>query len=157
MTRLSLYIAVFFSEILFWFKKRAGFMDLGTPVVVTGTVAAFEAGISQDGDLNFDLALDPEFVKFATLITTHPSEASLNGIIHCEVMPKARLRRAFPALTVGMRVRVSGRWAFDGSHSDASVAGQRPQALELAAAVVGRAPNPNGWPELHPVDRVDVL
>ncbi len=158
MKRLRLYLQIAFSEVLFFFKKRAGFMDLGIYVVIPGTVTHIDSSISEDGDFNFELKVDPGSGKWTML-----GERSTNMpfTIGCEVMPKGRLNAplaaAVDALREGQHVMVSGRWAFDGSHSDAYMAGKRSLFLEVLAGLFGRAPNPCGWTELHPITSLKVI
>ena len=74
--------------------------------------------------------------------------------LHCEVEPwaSAELVAAFRTLRIGDRVRVTGRWGFDGVHTG------RPEWVEVLLAVVRHMPNVReGWFECHPVERIERL
>lgn len=143
-------------RIVWWWKHRTGFVDMGEDVAATGVIAAVEVGRSSDGDQNFDLRLDPGQERLITgmggrLTTAHPE---IGPTIHCEVPPwaPADVQAAAFALAVGQHVRVSGRWGFDGVHTG------RPAWQEVILALWRHQPNhAGGWFEIHPVTRIEFL
>jgi len=141
----------FFRRIIFWGKKRVGFLDLGREITVTGEIVAIEYNPS-DGDHTFDLELDPES-DWAGLGFGGIPNGRLS-YLHCEIVSWLPVDRA--PIVGGRHVRVTGRWAFDGVHFG------YPGWLEILLAVLsvpfGRAPNfRKGWNEIHPVTQVRAL
>lgn len=149
------WIVLAFWRLVFWWKRRTGFLDLGRDVVATGTVIRVDEP-GTDGDGNFDVQLDVAqdwlITGFGGRLTACPpvTEPSL----HCEVEPwaPAALQNAFAALRVGDRVRVAGRWGFDGVHTGRSM------PVEILLALLRHEPNVHeGWFELHPVTALEQL
>lgn len=138
-----------FWRIVFWWKRRTGWLDLGKDIFVSGTVINLTPP-DIDGDRNFDVRLDSVYDWYITGFggrrTRDPgaSEASM----HCEIPPWAdvSLKSTYDGLKVGDRVTVRGRWGFDGVHLGRSM------WIEVLAALVRHMPNVNdGWFEIHPV------
>lgn len=145
-----------FWRLVFFWKKRTGWIDMGQEIVVTGTVINVEVP-GLDGDGNFDVRLDPEhehrIVGFGGRLTFEPAAGAPS--IHCEVEPWAdrQLRDRFLTLQVGQRVCVRGSWGFDGVHLGFSFF-----PLEVVAALIRHQPNvSDGWFEVHPVTSIDVI
>lgn len=144
-----------FWRLVFWWKKRTGWIDLGQTIIITGTVVGFDPP-DLDGDGNFDVKLDPGFDRWITgfggRLTTE--NEALGPSIHCEVPPwsSANLRDRFAGLRLGDRVQVTGAWGFDGVHTG------RPEWLEVLLALVRHEPNVlDGWFEIHPVTEIVTL
>lgn len=145
-----------FWRVVFWWKHRAGFIDLSRDVVVTGVVWRKDDGPSDDGDYCFSIVPDPEFgwtvVTFGGRITSEsPDEQKMS--LHCEVPPwYSDLYPAVADLKVGDHVRVYGRWGYDGVHTHS------PMWLEILKALVGHGPDVDGgWCEIHPVTKIEKL
>ncbi len=159
------FFIVAWTQTVFWFKLKAGFRDLGQTLSVTGKVMSVEYS-PDDGDFCFNLDLDPEF-KFALCIPQNsgaPQDfwgkvTSQDGLghLHCEVMPERRLgdwklAALCANLAAGMRVKVTGRWAFDGAHYGLSTFN------DVMSCLTRRAPNwSTGWTEIHPINDFVVL
>lgn len=138
---------------IFWYKRRTGWLDLGEVVTATGTVIRVDPP-GTDGDGNFDLQLDAGqerlITGFGGRFTCCPPVTVPS--LHCEVEPWAEeeLLAEFRSLRVGDRVRVTGRWGFDGVHTG------RAEWLEVLLGLVRHMPNVReGWMELHPVERIE--
>lgn len=137
---------------VFWYKKRTGWLDLGETITATGTVIRVDAP-GTDGDGNFDVELDAGqerlITGFGGRLTCCPPVTTPS--LHCEVEPwaSAELLAAFRGLHPGDRVRVTGRWGFDGVHAG------RTEWLEILLALVRHMPNVRaGWFECHPVESI---
>ena len=142
-------------RLVFWWKKRTGWIDLGQEIEVTGTVVNTEVP-GLDGDGNFDVQLDPGQEHWITGFGGRLTFERAAGVpsIHCEVTPWASpdLKLRFVTLRPGQRVRVRGAWGFDGVHLGVIF------PLELIAALLRHGPNVrDGWFEIHPVTSIDVL
>ena len=142
-----------FWRLVFWWKRRTGWIDLCEVVTATGVVVGIDAP-GADGDGSFDITVDDDqrrlITGFGGRITT--ADPALYPSLHCEVEPWASdaLRAAFTTLEVGDRVRVTGRWGFDGVHTGQSL------WLEVLLALVRHAPNVrDGWFEIHPVESIE--
>lgn len=144
-----------FWRLVFFWKKRTGWMDLRQEIEVTGIVINVEVP-GLDGDGNFDVELDPGQERWITGFggrqTFEPGAGRPS--IHCEVEPWAdqTLKSAFLSLKAGQRVRVRGSWGFDGVHLGTS------EWIEVLAALLRHGPNVHdGWFEIHPVTSVAVI
>jgi hypothetical protein len=149
-------VAYAFWKMVFWWKKKTGFMDLGKDIEVTGTVLWTDAGINADGDFCMNVKLDPEFAwanhAFGRQTSEDPSHYP--DTLHCEIVPwtSAQFAAVEKKIKAGVRVRVAGRWGFDGVHTD------RPEWQEVFYALWRHQPNVlEGWCEIHPVTKLEVL
>jgi hypothetical protein len=145
-----------FWRVVFWWKKKTGWLDLGKTASIMGTVVGLTPP-DIDGDQNFDVRLDDGLERWITgfggRLTT--AQESLGPSIHCEIPPWAprELRKLFDQLKVGDRVYVSGAWGFDGVHTPGMS-----EWWEILRAIVRHPPNvQDGWFEIHPVNELDVL
>lgn len=143
-------------RLVFWWKKRTGWIDLGQPIEVTGTVVSIVPP-DVDGDMNFDVRVDPGQERFITgfggRLTNDPGAPVPS--IHCEIEPWASLglRLAYARLQVGARVRVMGSWGFDGVHLN-----DWPLWVQVPLALLRHGPDVNhGWFEIHPVKGIEVM
>jgi len=142
-------------RLVFWWKKRTGWLDLHEQIEVTGTIVDMVLpGV--DGDRDFNVRLDPGFEKYITgfggRLTTEND--AVGPSLHCEIEPwaSAELKATYAQLTVGARVRVRGAWGFDGVHLGVSM------WLEIPAALIRHQPNVReGWFEIHPVAVIEIL
>lgn len=138
------------ARLVFWFKHRGGFVDLGVEVLVTGTIVGTEFN-AEDGDHCFDLRLDPWCahmnISFGGKHTTETPEHP--DTLHCEIVPWVTAVVVGNPI-VGSRVEVVGRWGYDGVHTGSA-------ARDFLRCVFGGAPSPDGWLEIHPVVLVRVL
>lgn len=144
-------LRLLFSRIVFWFRTRRGFRLLG-PVSVTGTVRYVE--VAEDGDTCFGLAPD------SLIPLGYQTKANGGTVVyhrceemHCEVMPadRQRLSVQLSRLHPGLRVRVTGQRAWDGSHHGRGV------LFDALMCLLGAAPTVDGWIEIHPVTDLEVL
>lgn len=135
-----------FWRLVFWFKHRGGFLDLGMDIAVTGVVTSVVS--SDDGDFVFNVRLDPDSewanVTFGRRKTSEPGAEP--DTLHCEVSPWAPID--VTAVVVGARVTVAGRWGYDGVHAN------RGQLWDIMRCVFGASPALDGWCEIHPVTSV---
>lgn len=141
---------------VFWYKHRAGFLDLGRDAVVRGTIVKIDSQTSPDGDFCFSIEPDPGYrwavTAFGGRLTTE--DERFPGTLHCEVSPWTRhlVDNVLPKLALGTRVEVAGRWGYDGVHTHA------PLWLDILRAIPGHAPDmAGGWCEIHPVTVIHVL
>jgi len=145
-------------RIVFWWKKKTGWLDLGKQIEVTGTIIAIDMNVTgwfNDGDVCFNVKLDPGQEQYVTgfggRLTTE-SDTDSTPAIHCEITPWMRDQFKWQQLAVGKRVRVAGAWGFDGVHTGKS------EWLEVLYALVRHMPNVNaGWFEIHPVQKLEYL
>lgn len=147
-------------RVVFWWKKRTGWLDLGEVVECTGTVIMVDANISgafNDGDVCFNVKLDPGQERLVTgfggRLTTE-SDTDPTPALHCEIPPwtRSKFDDIWQKLEVGKRVRVRGSWGFDGVHTG------RPEWLEILYSLVRHMPNVRqGWFEIHPVEELEIL
>lgn len=130
-------------------KHRGGYVDLGRDIAIAGTVRSVEA--SSDGDLVFNL--EPDAADDWAITTFGGRRTSENpaypATLHCEVVPWDRGRFTAPA--VGARLRVSGRWGYDGVH------GGHGMFIDALRCLFGATPVLDGWCEIHPVSKIEVL
>lgn len=136
-----------FWKLVFWWKKRTGWLDLNQRISVSGTIIALIPP-DRDGDRTFNLKLDPGFewaiTGFGGRLTM---ESGTIPALHCEIPPWSRqdLKDTYDKLKVGDRVYVAGRWGFDGVHLGKSM------WIEIPMALIRHMPNVNqGWFEIHP-------
>lgn len=147
-------------KVVFWWKKQTGWLDLGQIITVTGTVIAVDinvTGPANDGDVCFNVQLDPGQERYITgfggRLTTE-SDTDPTPSIHCEIVPwmRSKFEGKWQQLAVGKRVRVTGRWGFDGVHTG------KPEWLEVLYALVRHMPNvKQGWFEIHEVTDFDFI
>lgn len=150
-------------KIVFWAKHRAGFVDLGEDVELVGTVTWTDGGgeerADNDGDYSFNVRPDPGYESLMTTFggrqTRSENDDPYRGpTVHCEVPPWLRnseMDERLKGVVPGVRVRVFGRWGFDGVHTG------KAQWLEVLYALWGHGPDWRyGWCEIHPVVRVTV-
>jgi len=144
-----------FWKVVFWYKHKTGFMDLGHDIEVIGTVQWTDGGINGDGDFTFNLKLDPDYSWANYAFGRHTSEDPLlyPDTIHCEITPW--MRDSFTTLDSikpGQRLRVAGRWGFDGVHVG------KAEWIEVVYALWRHQPNIiDGWCEIHPVTKVEPI
>lgn len=143
-------------RLVFWWKRRTGFVDLGQTVSVVGEVVQIGPD-DFDGDINFDIRLDHAhewaIAAFGGRLTSATSDGQ--PALHCEIPPWAspQLREfARSELRLGQRVSVRGAWGFDGVHTG------RPEWQEILLALWRHQPNlRDGWFEIHPVESLVIL
>lgn len=142
-------------RIVFWWKKRTGWLDLGEVIEVTGVVVEMVPP-DADGDMTFNVRLDPGLEKYITgfggRLTTE--DDGIGPSLHCEIEPWAAddLHEIYKTMKVGDHVRVRGAWGFDGVHLGRSM------WIEIPAALIRHQPNVrDGWFEIHPVEFVEIL
>jgi hypothetical protein len=150
-------------RIVLWGKGRCGFVRLGDVQGATGYVVWTDGGVNADGDFTFDLVPDPEFafLKFYGDRETLRG-GGFPGSVHIEVMPCDQpgaisledRKYIIDTVAAGgrVRVRVSGQWSFDGVHLGL------PMWKEILSCIWGHGPNEkDGWTEIHPATRVEIL
>jgi len=143
------WLKIWFSNLVFALKCRAGFRLLEYIGSVTGMVKALE--MAEDGDCCFDLVIDgppSPLLAYKTSGATHICET-----LHCEIVPadRARLSAEIAKLKIGVRVRVSGRRAWDGCHHGKGL------LFDALMVLLGAAPTLDGWIECHPCTSLEVL
>lgn len=143
-----------FWRIVFWWKKRTGWLALDRVVEAAGVVISVNPP-SADGDGCFDVALD---AGYEWLITGFGGRLTGEGdkppSLHCEIAPwaAADLKATYGRLKHGDHVRVSGAWGFDGVHTGRSM------WIEVPLALVRHQPNVRrGWFEIHPVEKLEIV
>lgn len=143
-------------RVVFWWKKRTGFIDLHEVIEITGTVVG-EQEPDLDLDQNFAVAPDPIYKWCITCFGGRLCQA--NGVgppsINCEITAWAppELRAKFKLIKIGSRVRVKGSWGFDGVH-----VGTYPEWIQVILAVFRHQPDVlRGWFEIHPVTELEIL
>ena len=146
-------------KLIFAYKHLTGFLDLGRNIEVTGTVLNVED--SSDGDFCFNLALDLEYSWANLVFGRHTTEnPKYPDSLHCEITPWDRFMftELLPRIKPGVRVRISGRWGFDGVHVHPSKTGFWAEVLEVIYALIRHQPNVlEGWAECHPVKSLKLL
>lgn len=136
-------------------KKRCGFVDLGELVTLEGT--AIRTKTHNDGDFSVNVIPDPFFERLLEYEGRRNRE-----YVHVEFMPCERtyvdvesvLQRVKARLDQGVstRVRITGRWAFDGVDHN----GEWREQLEKCLST--RPPNPDiGWVEIHPAYSIEII
>lgn len=145
-------------RLVFWWKKQTGWLDLGEVIEVTGIVVMVDTnvtGLFNDGDVCFNVRLDVGLEKYITGFGGRlTSEDGEGPSLHCEITPWTRKKfdGTWQRLALGQRVRVKGRWGFDGVHLGVS------EPLEVLAALPRHMPNVrDGWFEIHPVEELEIL
>jgi len=148
-------------KVVFWWKKQTGWLDLGQTITVTGTIVAVDmnvTGLFNDGDVCFNVQLDPGQEKYITgfggVQTNEDKSGTTPPSIHCEITPwmRAQFDGKWQQLAVGKRVKVTGAWGFDGVHLGGS------EWLEIWRAIWRHMPNVlDGWFEIHPVTSFDYI
>lgn len=143
-------------RIVWFWKKQTGWLDLNQVIEVCGTVISTSKDLSGDGDIRFNVLLDPEYewaiTGFGGRLTKEGSASK--PAIHCEISPwdRKKLSSSWEILEVGMRVKVKGRWGFDGVHTG------KGQVADVFLALLRHQPNINdGWFEIHPVEEIRIL
>lgn len=155
----SFFVTVFvftFWKMVWWWKHQTGFMDLGKDVTVEGVVVWTDYGKNPDGDFTFNLKMDAAFAWANNAFGRQTSEDPANypDTIHCEIPPWGRsaLAQGLAQIRPGARVRVTGRWGFDGVHTG------RSEFVEVLYALWRHQPNVGqGWCEIHPVTAIEFL
>lgn len=149
-------IISWFFQLVFWWKKRTGWIDLKQTVTATGVVVGMDDGPSSDGDFNFRVKVDENcewlITGFGGRLTT--DDPKLGPSLLCEVVPwsPVEVQREAARLHVGDRVSVTGAWGFDGVH----VSGSR--WWNILLAIFRHQPNVlEGWLELHPVTELTIV
>jgi hypothetical protein len=148
MTSVIAWIVNTWWKLVFWWKKRTGWIDFKQEIAVHGVVVEMVPP-DVDGDRTFNLKLEKEFEHYITLGDKMTTENKVVGpSIHCEIPPWApkKVRDAYDVMKVGDRVCVIGAWGFDGVHLGTTM------WLEIPAALLRHQPNvKDGWFEIHPV------
>lgn len=155
-------------RLVFAWKKRTGWLDLGREIEVTGTIIAVDmnvTGFFNDGDVCFNVKLDDvvpplsnrnqdwTITGFGGRLTTE-SDTDPTPSIHCEITPwdRSKFDGKWQQLAVGKRVRVKGAWGFDGVHAGVA------EWKEVLWALVRHQPYvKTGWFEIHPVTELEFL
>lgn len=134
-------------------KRACGFLDLGKLVTVYGCV--LRTHVHNDGDFSINLKPDDPTVLFYQGRLTR-------DYLHAEFMPCERgfadVEQTLQTIAkeagdgCAMRVRITGRLAYDGVDHRGEWDGQ------VAACLDGREPDPSvGWMEIHPAYAVEIL
>jgi hypothetical protein len=149
------------SQVVFAQKKRCGFVDLGKLATVEGCLKSTKT--HSDGDQSVDVYPDEEFQYLLTY-----EGRKTRGYLHTEFMPCEReyadvdeqLKKIadhyesedWDKANCSMRVRVTGRWAYDGVDHRGEWRDQ------LGNCLNGRGADPAvGWTEIHPAYTAEVL
>lgn len=146
---------VFWKFVWFW-KRQTGWLDLDQIIEVTGTVITTSKDLSGDGDIRFNVLLDDDYIwtitGFGGRLTR---EGSANEpSLHCEITPwdKDKFDNVWQNVEVGSRVRIKGRWGFDGVHTGKGA------VADVFLAIIRHQPNTkDGWFEIHPVEELEIL
>ena len=149
------------SHVVFAQKKRCGFVDLGELVTAEGCVIGTKT--HNDGDRSINIRPDKPFERLL-----YYQGRKTKNYLHVEFMPCEREYVDVEAVLeeimdhynsedynraeCSMRVRVTGRWAYDG------VDHRGVWRDQLGNCLGGRGPDPDvGWTEIHPAYTVEVL
>lgn len=142
-------------RLVFWWKRRTGWIHLADYIVVEGVVVE-KSDPDIDGDRCFNLRLHLgdrwAITGFGGRLTSENWD--IGAALQCEVPPWAskEVRDAYDNLKVDDYVRVIGAWGFDGVHTG------RAEWIEVILALFRHQPNvKDGWFEIHPVTRIEVL
>ncbi len=154
-------------RVVFWWKKRIGWKDFNQVVTATGVITRVDMNIEgwlNDGDVCWNLKLDDG----QNWLITEPRSGRLTSEedgpdpqpgLHCEITPWARAQfdGLWQQLAVGKRVRVTGRWGFDGVHHTGW-----PEWKEILLAlwqgIWTREPFwSDGWYEIHGVEGLEYI
>lgn len=158
--KLWIKIKLAFWKMVFWWKHKTGFLDLGEDVTFTGTVMLVDGvgspTIDNDGDFCFNVKVD---FGWEWLNTGFKGRKTTNNLaapdtIHCEVPPwlVPGLQEKLIKVVTGARIKVTGRWGFDGVHIG------KAQWLETLYALWRHQPNVlEGWFEIHPVTDIEII
>lgn len=142
-------------------KKRCGFLDLGELVTAEGVV--IRTKIHNDGDSSINIRLDPR----SRWLLTYKGRKT-RDYLHVEFMPCERTYADVESVLVKvrehveaaqakgekptMRVRITGRWAYDGVDHRGKWKDQ------IGNCIDGRDADPAvGWTEIHPAYTVEIL
>lgn len=146
-------------------KRRCGFLDLGKDVTVVGNVTAFDPG-GGDGDVCFNVKVEQGYEYLLQYKGRDTSESGKPGELHCEFMPcsqfgaiKKKLDEVIALCQQGHqpRVRIAGRWSYDGVHTT-NWAQDGLTFKEVWACLMGHAADEaNGWTEIHPATDIAIL
>jgi hypothetical protein len=145
-------------------KRRCGFLDLGKDVEVVGELTAVDPG-GGDGDVCFNVKTDPGY-EWLRFYKGRDTSQGAPGELHCEFMPcsqfgalKKKLDEVISRFNAGekLRLRIKGRWSYDGVHTAAF--GQDGLTFkEVWACLMGHAANEtSGWCEIHPATDLEIL
>lgn len=135
-------------RLVFWWKKRTGWVDFGREITVYGTVTELIPP-DTDGDRCFNVKLDDGYIDYAQLGGKDMTESGRAKEIHCEIPPWSAdwLKETYDDLRVGDRVNVVGAWGFDGVHYK-----NWSLWIQIPLALWRHQPDfRNGWFEIHPV------
>lgn len=156
----KLFFMCLFNKVYSALKRRAGFVDLGIDAVIEGAIVWSDGG-SADGDVSMFLHVDPPYTPFLYYKgnMTKPPEGEW-GDMMIEVTPceqpalKAQIDQIHALLMVGQkpRVRVKGRWVYDGVHIP-----NTSMFWQVLKALWGHPPVDGAWTELHPVQKIELL
>lgn len=150
----KVYIEFTFWKIVFWWKKKSGFIDLHQEVTVIGEVVWSDFGKNPDGDYTMHVKPDYEYQWLITMGNRKTSaDSDYPETLHCEVVPWMRdqFKESLDKLKIGSRVKITGSWGFDGVHIGKN------EFIEVLAALWRHQPNvKDGWFEIHPVKNIEV-
>lgn len=149
------------AHVFFEQKKRCGFVDLGRLVTAEGCVR--KTKIHTDGDFSIDIIPDEDYQYLLDY-----EGRRTRRYLHTEFMPcertysdvEAVLQKVathhqsdeFDYRECSMRVRVTGRWAYDGVDHRGEWRDQ------LGNCLNGRGVDPAvGWTEIHPAYTVEII
>lgn len=143
------------SQIIFEQKRRCGFEDMGELVTVEGRVT--KTRTHPDGDRSVNVVPDPEFERLL-----YYKGRKTRNYLHVEFMPCERIYTDVdtPLATVLLRyetgvptrVRITGRWAYDGVDHRGKWRDQ------LGNCLGGRDADPDvGWTEIHPAYTIEII
>lgn len=143
------------SQVIFEQKRRCGFLDLGELVTVVGTV--LKAATHNDGDRSILVIPDMGYERLL-FYKGHLTRSQLHvEFMPCERLytdvevPLAEVLRRFEE-EIPTRVRITGRWAYDGVDHRGEWRDQ------LGNCLGGREADPTvGWTEIHPAYSVEIL
>ena len=131
---------------VFWWKHRAGFIDLQREITIEGVVVWTQGDAANpDGDFCFNVRPDAAYRWCVTAFGGRVTQENPDypGTLHCEVAPWLPIDVS--AVRVGTRVRVSGRWGFDGCHLGGA------EWIDVLRGIIGHRPQiESGWLESHP-------
>jgi hypothetical protein len=143
------------SQVVFEQKRRCGFLDLGELATIEGKV--IKTKTHTDGDRSVNVVPDPGFERLL-----YYKGRKTRDYLHVEFMPCERIYtdvdtplaevlRRFKA-GIPTRVRITGRWAYDGVDHRGKWRDQ------LGKCLGGREADPDvGWTAIHPAYTIEIL
>ena len=151
-------------SIILYGKRRCGFLDLGKNVEVVGTVVGVDPG-GGDGDVCFNVITEPGY-EWLRFYKGRDTTEGTPGTIHCEFMPCSQFGEVYKKCTEvidkynagqKVRVRIKGRWSYDGVHTN----NWKTDGLtfkEVWACLLGHGTNEqDGWTEIHEAKEIEIL